>query len=204
MVYSSDGIWFVVLFVQYACLTGPVSIADFTSPSDSPSDFFSLRSSHGGGASALLACGASATPCTAAVEVSTPCEKVGGSSATSSRCFLKAASVSSSSAISSSAATSATIFSSAAISATISSLLSSSWRWLGPTSCEEGASSEEDLPSLVTCGVELGRAMVSRLGVPGPDAGWGRVAPQSAPKTVCGCRRHQRTEPRPAVTRRYG
>ena len=31
-------------------------------------------------------------------------------------------------------------------------------------------SSEEDLPSLVTCGVELGRAMVSRLGVPGPDA----------------------------------
>eukprot|EP00964_Phaeocystis_antarctica_P004791 scaffold2599_cov74-Phaeocystis_antarctica.AAC.2 len=46
--------------------------------------------------------------------------------------------------------------------------------------------------------------MVSRLGVPGPDAGWGRVAPQSAPKTVCGCRRHQRTEPRPAVTRRYG
>eukprot|EP00964_Phaeocystis_antarctica_P028577 scaffold16112_cov63-Phaeocystis_antarctica.AAC.3 len=34
--------------------------------------------------------------------------------------------------------------------------------------------------------------------------GWRRVAPQSAPKTECGCRRHRRTEPRPAATRGDG
>ena len=46
-------------------------------------------------------------------------------------------------------------------SAGISLLLPSSWCSLGPT--DDGASSEEDLPSLVTCGAGQGAARGSEL-----------------------------------------